>query len=541
MNRGLHQVAARLAAVTLLALALVFPRLAHAACTDIPECGAAGTRDQCLQKAIDAMLPANPSASKAECVTMAVATDPACETGNPAPELTAETGGKPNKEIKPTVECAKEKVNIKLQRSEMIDPMKDVEKLTFKVVQKGTELFTLKWERKSGGSSGGSDPQPGGTSGDTTKPPANPLEASTAIDISPEVQPRGNPMHPLDVKTMNIGWKYLIVDENLALRGIWMDNGTKKAVSVDEVSESDTIVVRFVARKAVACRMLAVSSDTNVWDGTSFRFNPPTSLELAKYKFWASGTKATPADAAASVRTSCGYKLLEHGRLSDAEKGAPKEYSIDSPVGNQYTTVDFRFGPFTNTEVAFKVYRLDASFSAVDLRSTIKVVNHKRYTGWFDVTFGVNVYGKLPQQISVVQDNGSQLKRIRVGTRALDPDIAAFVKVFAVCSSGLPPVDLHKASFCWGFGTGLSIAHPARIFYPIGTNFTFAHGAVSLHAMLSISRVDQLAAGYADKALFSGPASSVPTNERILAGAGFALGLDPMVAAQLVKTAIAGK
>ncbi len=110
-----------------------------------------------------------------------------------------------------------------------------------------------------------------------------------------------------------------------------------------------------------------------------------------------------------------------------------------------------------------------------------------------------------------------------------------FAKIFATCfaDSPRPPVDLSNSAVCLGFGAGLSLAHPTQIFYPAGVNLTFGHGAVGVHGMFSLSRVQQLASGYNANNIYSGDPTNLPTRDtvdRVLPSRSASI---PTVAAQL--------
>jgi hypothetical protein len=318
-------------------------------------------------------------------------------------------------------------------------------------------------------------------------------------------------------KKPNIGKKYIIVDETLAVR-----DG-----SADFVTESDVVIVRFIVRNALACRVRADSDTANVNDNTVFRLGGEVSATPAS-TFRFTGGKIGPA-------TSCGFQMT-------ADQSSSPQFEPADDAGRTYTAIDFRFGPFTSNELVFHLTRHDRTLVATDLAATIKIVNHKRYAGWFDIWFGVNFFKDADDSFTVANDNGTQVSRLYVDSKQQNVDLAALAKLYVKCSDGTDAfhaADAKESTVCFGFAAGLSILHPTTTFYPFGLNLTFG-SVISLHALLSLNVVKQPTNAYSNNEVFSGDPSTVPTKTLLTPGFALGVGLDPSVFSTLVKAIVTG-
>jgi hypothetical protein len=318
------------------------------------------------------------------------------------------------------------------------------------------------------------------------------------------------------------GKKYVLVDETLTVR----------EGSAEFVTESDTVIVRFIVRNALACRVHADSDSANVNDNSLFRLGGQVSSLSPLKSFLSTGGKAADL-------YSCGSALQP---FAPDEQVYPKIVNPpDAGSPASYTVIDFRFGPFTSDELTFHLTRHDRTLVGTDMTNTIKVENHKRYAGWFDIWTGVNVFHASDDTLSVANDNGTQVSRLHVDANKQKVDLAALAKVYLKCSGSawFRAADAKESAVCFGLAAGLSVLHPTKTFYPFGINFTF-HSAVSVHALLSVNVVSQPTDAYADNEVFAGNPSTVPTKTLLTPGFGLGVGLDPTIFAMLLKAMITG-
>jgi hypothetical protein len=318
--------------------------------------------------------------------------------------------------------------------------------------------------------------------------------------------------------------KVFVIDEDLQVRG----------GSPGFVTDADVIVLRFLVRRALACRVYATSDATNKYAPSTFQVGGQTGIApLPGGKFVFTG-----APGGEKKLYSCDEELLSLSASQTPDQ--PSQYTTSS---NEYVTIDYRFGPFTSDSATFHLYRHDRTLSQNDMESTLTVPNHARYNGWFDVTLGANVLFAHEGSVYTYPQSGDAMTRIGRNDRRVNYDIAVIVKVFATCftrdDSFLGPVDLGSRPACLGIGAGLSLAHPLTTFYPLGVNFTL-NRFFSIHAMLSLNRFDGLAPGYAAGMPYSGNTSNVPSQDRYVLGTGLAFGLDPSLFAVLLKGIVTG-
>jgi hypothetical protein len=316
--------------------------------------------------------------------------------------------------------------------------------------------------------------------------------------------------------------KLVVIDENLSIR-----RGSDAFIT-----ETDRLVVRFLVRRALACRVFAFSDSANKYDPQTFRVGGADGLATVKLP------KSGLVEGARDNKVySCDQELVP---LSKSQSPSASSYTT---LDNAYVAMDFRFGPFTSDNVVIHLVRRDRTLSGKDLEQVFSIPNHLRYSGWFDITVGGNYLSAPSRDISAVAENGSSLRRLRASEKQLDLDIAVMLKAFAICSDGtylFNPADLREANACLGVGTGLSIAHPLKTFYPIGVNLTLGR-FFSFHYTLSLNLADTFAHGYAEGDLYSGPDNDIPKRTRLLAGMGFSVGLDPTLFGTLLKAVVTGR
>ncbi len=313
------------------------------------------------------------------------------------------------------------------------------------------------------------------------------------------------------------GTKYIYVHENLAI-----DPSSEKFVT-----ESDRVVVRVIARKALLCRYYVTSDDKNEYKPELGRVGGRTGLTDVLQKSGLVGA-AIPTSTTA---TSCGYALTDA-----SGPGQAGHFTVQGD-GAYYSYVDFTFGPFTNELLAFHVFRHDRDFQGNDLEGVVKVPNHQRYVGWIDLMVVGSTTFARNDVISVQRDNGTELTRINTSDQREQLDVVAQVKFFAVCNGSsnqaFKAQDLNEAGICLGLGSGLSLTHPTERFYPLGLNLTVAR-YLSFNSHFMLERGKTLASGYSAGDLFSGSAADVPTHERLLPGISFGVGLDPTLLGDLI-------
>jgi hypothetical protein len=339
-------------------------------------------------------------------------------------------------------------------------------------------------------------------------------------DAAPDTCP-GREKNVLEMNgSPNSGKKYIFIDENLSIRDL----------SPTYVTENDIVILRFVVRKALACRVYAESDSANKYDATVVRIGGQEGLsQITGFG------KSTNIGASKGDVRSCGEKLT----LWTDDSSNPQQYQAP----NDYVTVDFSFGPFTTDEVVFHLYRRDRGLSGNDMEGVIKLVNHKRYAGWFDIVVGGNFLFVPDRSVSAVRETGTELTRLRLSDQQADIDVVVMLKVYALCTDGtlaFHAADVKQSFVCAGLGSGLSLAHPLTTFYPLGLNFTFG-GALSLHGALSLNKTTALAAGYSNGDVYSGDPNAIPTTSRLVAGVGVGVGLDPTLFATMLKAVITGK
>jgi hypothetical protein len=314
----------------------------------------------------------------------------------------------------------------------------------------------------------------------------------------------------------------LIVTENLSVHG----------ESSPHMSHGKTLTVRFVVRKAVACRYFAAASKDNVYSDKLFAVGPDEPFDLLPL----GELMAIRAEGDADKVYSCGMAMKPTGK-------DPSQYAPETDLGEQLTCVDFRFGPYTNDLPSFDLYRFDRAFTGWDLKGTAAIANHGRYNGWFEAQLLTRFLDDGPQSASVVSEPGSEIRRVHVDETEQDLDFAVAVKWLMFCNGDgnddFEAMDLHEADVCWGFNTGISALDPANRWYPIGMHLSFAF--LSLDVMLNVERVDRVNESYPDGLLFGGEASDIPTNKETAVGVAAGVGIDPVIFGRLLKSLVMGK
>jgi hypothetical protein len=396
--------------------------------------------------------------------------------------------------LKTTAECLGKKVKVAFQRD------------TLASITPGTTVAVelhQDGQRKYGNSA--TMPAP------DTKPAEKKNDDRPGTRVPIDVQPERVDAIPTAEQPCPEGAKCLIVREDLSL-----DPRSPKVIT-----ETDVVIVRFLVRKGLSCRMMAVSD--NEYKPTPFRVGGADGLGGFDLSTFVS----------AEDKFSCGYPLETQG---------DGQYTFKEDEASQSVFVDWRLGPFTDNQVKIQLYRRDRNFSGYDLASEITIANHKRYSGWFDVAFlgtawfdGRASYGATPV-------SGSELRRITEDRNHFDVDVAALVKWFAWCSGKdngwFKPADLQEANACLGLSSGLSLNRPLDTFFPLGVHFTA--GFISVHGMYALGRTETLAGSLAVNDLYSRE-GSVPTNTRIAHGLTVGIGLDPTIASTLIKALVMGK
>ncbi len=152
-------------------------------------------------------------------------------------------------------------------------------------------------EAKDGDAKGGDAKDGDAKGGADSKPPIVPIDVPPLnVDCSkPDGRSRTACAAIADAtawnKQPNLRRKYIIVDETLAI-----GEG-----SADFVTESDVVIVRFIVRNALACRVRADSDAANVNDNTVFRLGGEVSaIPASTFRF--TGGKIGSA-------TSCGFQM----------------------------------------------------------------------------------------------------------------------------------------------------------------------------------------------------------------------------------------
>jgi len=308
------------------------------------------------------------------------------------------------------------------------------------------------------------------------------------------------------------GKRYIYVRENLSI----------DPRSAQFATETDQVVIRFIARKAVLCRYYAQSDDKNEYKPEIGRVGGRDGLKAVIDNWMKVG--------AGDAGNSCGFDL---GGI-DNEKGRLKVEASDAKA---YAYTDFTFGPFTSDQLTFHLFRHDREFKANDLQNDVKVANHLRYVAWADLMVVGTFLAKDNQVIGVGKQNGTELTRIGVTNQRQQVDIVAQIKFFAWCSNSVngwfAAQDLNVANACIGLGSGFSLTHPTERFYPLGINLTLGR-YLSINALSVLERSKRLASGYSNGDLFSGSADDVPTTERLIFGGGLGVGMDPTLIGDLI-------
>jgi len=346
-------------------------------------------------------------------------------------------------------------------------------------------------------------------------------DAKAAVDIQP-ANCRDSATCP-GTPPARDGEKVIVVGEDFALQ----DD------SAPYVTETDRVVVRFIVRKALACRVSAQADARVKWQPSVFRYGGevPT-LPLLKE----------------ARREQYDFLNREVSRPSLKSCGVPLDGASDDPPqlvprDAGYTWVDFRMGPFTDDEITIHLYRFDRGFTGYDLEGAVKITNHRRYNGWIDLAGGANALAGELRSASVVQDPFSGVSRVALkNSHQAQLDFMAFVKVYLKCDGNpaFERVDLHASKVCVGVGAGLSLRDPLDRFYPIGVNLTFG-GSVSLNAMLSLNRVHSAAPDVTAGTLTADDANALNQVSSIKPGFALALGVDPSIFASIVKAAFGFK
>lgn len=321
------------------------------------------------------------------------------------------------------------------------------------------------------------------------------------------------------------GAKCIYLHENLAV-----DTKSDKYMT-----DSDRLVVRLIARNAVRCLYRVQSDPGNKSEHEPSRFGGGESMAaIAK----AVGVVFTSTKSTNTVK-SCGYDI-NVTKTGDLDVGTSNK--LDDKVAASYGVTDFTFGPYSNGTVKILASRYDRNLTKVQLEQvTIQIENRPRYAGWLDVAvFGLHVGG---DKLHVDQENGSELRRIRVEDGRSDIDFAVLVKLFVYCSAAgnglLIAQDVAAARLCLGLSSGFSLTEPANRFFPVGANVTVG-SKVSLHFMTVLERGQVLAGGLADGDLFSGSVDDLTTNTELQWGWALGVGLDPSLVGDLIGAIVKG-
>ena len=456
-----------------------------------------GELDNCFKDLLK-----NPSKN---CFTLNEACDPASMTST----LTKTADAKPITDRTVAAACYNNTLKVTADGDKLVK-VKDTA-LTLSVVSPNVS-FSAKATyagppQDTGDGEGGGDAGGGSKQGASTPAP---------IDVEPiSIRGTGTDYSTL-LKSRQRDAKYIYVHENLAI-----DPASDKFVT-----ETDRVVVRVIARKALLCRYYVTSDDKNEYKAEVGRVGGRTGLADVLKKSGLVGGEI-PSD----KTRSCGYELTEAN--GPMQKG---HFVVQGP-GAYYSYVDFTFGPFTNEQLAFHVFRHDREFQGNDLEGELKVPNHQRYVGWIDLmVVGSTTFGRN-DVTSIERDNGTELTRIKTSDQSQQIDIVAQVKFFVACNGSsndaFKAQDLSAAGVCFGLGSGLSLTHPTQRFYPLGLNLTVAR-YLSFNSHFMLERSKSLSSGYNSGDLFSGTADDLPTHERLIPGVSFGVGLDPTLLGDLI-------
>jgi len=371
------------------------------------------------------------------------------------------------------------------------------------------------------------------------EPPPKPTEPKRESDTKApvDIQPancRDSGTCPT-VSKAKPGEKIIIVGEDFALQGGYPSSATEtdQVAAAPYVTETDRVVVRFIVRKALACRVYAQADATVKWQPSVFRYGGEVPAIQFPKEARREANEFLPREVSSPSLKSCGIVL-------DQSSDDPPQLV---PRDTGYTWVDFRMGPFTDDEITIHLYRFDRGFTGYDREGAIKITNHRRYTGWIDLAGGVNALASEARTAAVVQDPFSGVSRVALkNSREAQLDFMAFVKVFLKCDGNpaFERVDLQASTLCVGVGAGLSLRDPLDRFYPFGVNLTFG-GSVSLNAMLSLSRVHTASSDLAAGTFTTADANTLNQVSSIKPGFALALGVDPSIFASIVKAAVGFK
>lgn len=472
--------------VALIALLLAAP--VQATCTQCAATNGQSDLDACFQRLLDA---------KQGCLDWKAS----CTPGDTLSIVAPATAAKPF-----TIKCtgANDTVNVEVSAPD------ELEKIAAKpVTLKFGANFTTTGKAAAPKVSSNDDDSQGDDS---------PKEKREALPI--DVQPVNGALCIHEVKTPPKNTRYIYVHENLAV----------DVASAAHVTETDRVVIRFIARKAVLCRYYATSDEDNKYEPQVGRVGGREGL--------ASVLEKSGLVAADGTLESCNIPAgLKNTGTNDDGTQRFEPYG----AGTAYDHVDFTFGPFTSEQLTFHVFRHDGGFKGNDLEGEIKVANHQRYVGWFDVAM-VGARLQAPaQSIEVTRQNGTELTRLGVREEVYRFDLVAQVKLFLACSGDsndpFQPQDLQVAAVCFGVGSGLSLTHPTERFYPLGLNLTIAR-YMSLNVFTMVERTTEIADGYAGGDVFSGSADDVPSRKRLATGLALGIGLDPTLLGEVVGSII---
>ncbi|MGM0575914.1 MAG: hypothetical protein ACQEXJ_09320 [Myxococcota bacterium] len=386
------------------------------------------------------------------------------------------------------------------------------------------------------------DPAEGGGDAEDADDGDRADEEKLPVDIAPKPIPHDDvadlvPQSEEDDEHVRV----LYVNENLAILPESPDR---------YVTDADVIVVRFFVRKALACRMNGVANSSNEVGNDVLALGGQDGLtDLLAFRPSSRTTETGPTDEQEEQPRSCGYLL-------DGPYGEPGMYEPAEPVseegsgdgddprdGGDWTSVALRLGPFSNDEVKITLYRADRTFTGHDMKRELRLANHRRYDGWFEVMVLGSFYPHPGQDLSVRREPGTELHRVSAEDDTMAIDVGVGVKWLAWCSgegNGWGgKQDLRAASVCVGLGSALSARKPAERFYPLGLNIT-AGRFVGLNVMLTVERTHRLAGGLDSGDLFDEGEPSIPRKRHVARGVAVGVGLDPSAFAHLVKAIFTG-
>ena len=393
-----------------------------------------------------------------------------------------------------------------------------------RVPSAGAVSISVSHNGKSVKATAGADQPDAGAEASTSTGDAGPK----SVDIPPRVC-GFDANDKCDAGGKGDGEKLIVVDENLAIRG----------QSELFVTEGDRIVVRFLVRKALACRMFAFPDDSDKYEPQPIRVGGSTGLD--DVKAWlktgaGADEKKSAEEGGPPVIKSCNEDIVPESIGEDLYQYRPKS--------NDYVPVDYRFGPFTTDSVVIHLIRRDRGLLGTDMQSEIRIPNHKLYSGWFDITLGLNLLAHGSQEAKAIPASGTQISRLQVSEKQSDYDIGIMLRAYTKCDEGqggwFRRVDFEAANVCLGFATGLSLAHPMKTFYPIGVSLSLGR-FFTFHAMYSLNLVERVPASYSSNQVYSGDPNGIPTTTHLDSGLGLAIGIDPGLFATMVKGIATGR